>query len=99
MRRILAGLMVLVALFALTASGCVYININSTPTPIPTQTPVPINQSYVPPELDNSSQVPNVPDFISMIEKVRPSVVAIDVTTTSLDIFGGKIPQKGAGSG
>jgi serine protease Do len=84
-------------LFLMT--GCVYVNLNSTPTPVPTVTPSAINTDYVAPVANSGSQISNVPDFIPLIEKVRPSVVAIDVTISGFDVFGGTIPQEGAGSG
>jgi len=96
-RIIMTGLAILVLLVSLT--GCVYFNLDSSPTQLPTSTPSPINGEFVPPPTTSTEELPTIPDFVSVIQKIRPSVVAIDVTVPSIDVFGGVIPQEGAGSG
>jgi serine protease Do len=99
MKMKLIGLSVMLILILLMANGCVYVKLNNTPTPVPTITPSAINPSWTPVIVPSGSEVAKYPDFIPVIEMVRPSVVAIDVMITSFDVLGGKIPQEGAGSG
>ena len=82
-----------------TMSGCVYFKLGSSPTPAPTATPSPINANFTAPAVQNASSLPEVPNFADVIAAVRPSVVAINVTVPSLDVFGGVLNQQGAGSG
>jgi serine protease Do len=96
-RYIITCLMIIVIL--VTSTGCVYFQLNSTPTPVATSVPSPINAEYTPPATTSSEPLPTVPEFVSVIANVRPSVVAINVTVPSVDIFGGVLPQEGAGSG
>jgi serine protease Do len=99
MKMKMVSLCALAIMLLVGMTGCVYVNINSTPTPLPTVTPTAINADYNAPAVAADTQFENIPDFIPLIEKVRPSVVAIDVTITGFDVFGGQIPQEGAGSG
>lgn len=93
-------LIFLVGVMALTTiPGCVYFQLSSTPSPVPTVTPSPINPNFIPPTTSNNQTLPEVPDFVPVIASVRPSVVAINVTIPSLDIFGGTLNLQGAGSG
>lgn len=89
--------LVLVVLFSVT--GCVYIKIGSSPTPIPAVTLSPINPDFTPPPISDNRTLPVIPDFVSAIAIVRPSVVAINITVPALDIFGGTLNEQGAGSG
>jgi len=45
------------------------------------------------------SQNPPLPDFVSVVAKVKPSVVAINTEVITFDIFNRPFTQKGAGSG
>lgn len=81
------------------SGGCVYFNLDPSPTVLPSVTPSPINPDFTPPPTVSSQPLPTVPFFTDIIAEVRPSVVAINVTIPGIDIFGGVIPQEGAGSG
>jgi serine protease Do len=95
----LLGLNILLILLLVGMNGCIYFKLDSTPTPVPTVTPTAINADWTPRAVTSGTQISKIPDFIPLIELVRPSVVAIDVTINSLDVLGGVIPQEGAGSG
>jgi serine protease Do len=82
-----------------STTGCVYINLGSTPSPTPTVTPTPIDPGFVLQPTISSRPVPLVPDFVSVIAEIRPSVVAINTRIPGMDIFGGTLTQEGAGSG
>ncbi|MBI4303929.1 MAG: trypsin-like peptidase domain-containing protein [Chloroflexi bacterium] len=84
-KYVLASLVMLVVLS--TGAGCSFFGISSPPTqPAPTPTPVDTRTNTQP------------ADFVSVIAKVRPSVVAI-TTEFSVSIFGRRFVQEGAGSG
>jgi serine protease Do len=93
------GISILMTVLLTAVNGCVYFKLDSTPTPVPTTAPSPINAEWIPPVAAGGTDAAIYPDFIPLIEKVRPSVVAIDITVSSFDVLGGTIPQKGAGSG
>jgi serine protease Do len=95
----IAALLVLLIITLITLNGCVYVKLNTTPTTVPTSKPAPINPDWNPPTPASETEIAKYPDFVPLIESVRPSVVAIDVTINSFDVFGATIPQKGAGSG
>jgi len=79
-------------------SGCIYTDNPSptTPSPSPSNPVVPPNPEYtLPPPIDN----PPLPDFASVVAKVKPSVVAINTEVVSFDIFNRPFTQEGAGSG
>lgn len=65
----------------------------SPPIAVPDQqwTPAPVSKDTVP-----SMQLPS---FADVVEKVKPSVVAVVVETAGLSIFLEPVPQKGAGTG
>lgn len=73
------------------------------PTPsTPTTTPTPtvtttIAPTWTPPAPDSSQ--PLLPDFVSVVAKVKPSVVAINTEIVTYDIFGRPVTQEAAGSG
>jgi serine protease Do len=90
----LAFLIILVS-----ATGCVYIKLGTSPTPTPTVIPSPIDPSFILPPTSISRTIPVIPDFAPVIAEIRPSVVAINTRIPGLDIFGGAMNQKGAGSG
>jgi serine protease Do len=91
----------------LSMSGCVLPGLefntqpSSTQVPSPTQTPPPINPSFSAPPLSTSipPAAAGLPDFITVIAKARPSVVAINTKVPALSLFGGEFTQEGAGSG
>ena len=90
----------LTALLILIAStGCVYFGLGPTPTPAPTVTPAPISPDFTPPPTTSNRTIPTVPDFVSAISAIRPSVVAINTTMPGINVFGGSFNQEGAGSG
>ncbi len=93
-----AAVPILVLVMLTTLTGCVYFGLGSTPTPSPTAIPTPINAGFTPPP-QNAAELPDVPNFADVIAAMRPSVVAINVTIPSLDVFGGVLNQQGAGSG
>jgi serine protease Do len=79
-------------------TGCVYLGTGTTPAPAPSQTPSPIDPNYSLPAA--GSQIPPaLPEFVSLIAGLRPSVVAINTTVPLLPGFGSGLNQTGAGSG
>jgi serine protease Do len=64
-----------------------------------TPTPQPINPAFSIPTPSSAVSPSGFPDFVSVIAKVRPSVVAINITTSGVSIFGNTFTQEGAGSG
>ncbi len=70
-------------------------SLKGTPSSTPTQTPV--QPGWTPPAGQSGS--PQLPDMVAVVAKARPSVVAIDVQATSVDIFNQPFTQEGAGSG
>jgi serine protease Do len=97
-KYLLVGIITL--LIMVGSTGCVYVQLEPSPTPVSTTvTPSPINPVFtLPPTVDNQT-LPVLPDFVSAIAKVRPSVVAINTQIPALDIFGSTFNQEGAGSG
>ncbi len=99
---------VIVAVLLLTTSCALSGMTNSTasnPTPEAITTNIsqpavatltPINPS---PVLVNSQTPVPIPDFVSVIAKVRPSVVAITTEVSGYNVFGSSYTQQGAGSG
>jgi len=71
----------------------------STPpaSPPPPQPVTPINPEWKPPSL--VGEAPELPDFVAVIAKVKPSVVAISTQSTISNFFTGQSIQEGAGSG
>ena len=68
--------------------------ISPSPTPSPTSA---IEPGWKPPSLPAVSEP--LPDMASVVTKVRPSVVSIDVKLTTYDIFNQPYTEQGAGSG
>jgi serine protease Do len=58
-----------------------------------------INPSYTAPAISSGNTAVNLPNLADIIARVRPSVVAINTSTTARSIFGGTFNQEGAGSG
>jgi serine protease Do len=91
------------------SAGCSFITISgnkqttteftvspATTTPTPSWT-IPVTTSMT---ATSISQAPNsYPNFVYIVAKVKPSVVAINVELISYDIFGRAYPEEGAGSG
>lgn len=94
-------LLILLALLSMVIliPGCVYFNLGPTNAPSPTITPSPINSDFTPPPTTNEQTPPEIPDFVSVVTSVRPSVVAINTMIPGLDVFGGVFSEQGAGSG
>jgi len=72
------------------------IEVAPSPSPPPPQPTTPINPDWTPPA-GNQAQL--LPDFVSVIAKVKPSVVAISTKVPTFNIFTGASIQEGAGSG
>jgi serine protease Do len=72
---------------------------SATPSSTPTYTSNPINPEYTPTAVIPNAQTEVLPDYVSVIAKVRPSVVVIHTEVPTFDIFAGTTTQKGAGSG
>jgi serine protease Do len=87
--------------FLILMSGCIIsipdLEIEPTTPPPQTQDTSPINPSWTPPAV-TSTEV-TLPSFADVVEKVYPSVVAINTETVMLDFFSRQQTQKGAGSG
>ena len=106
----LGSLIVLVIIFIST--GCTLPSLtlnNQSPTaaatiaaaPTPTVIANPINPDFssTPTAISSSENKTTLPDYVSVIAKVRPSVVIIHTEVPSFDLFNGTTTQKGAGSG
>jgi len=78
-------------------------SLSSTPSPTPSSqstpvtTPTPTNPIWTPPP--TVEQEPALPDFPSVVAKIKPSVVAINTEVITYDIFNQPYTQEGAGSG
>jgi len=79
-------------------TGCIYTETSSPPpgTPSPDLT-APAEPEWTPPSAEDEN--PLLPDFVSVIAKVKPSVVAINTEVVTYDIFNRQFTQEGAGSG
>lgn len=109
MKYILSILIISGILLALSSCTLPSFSINIRPTTqAPEQSAAPINSSPTPSPIDSNFKMPTIsvanpsvtlPDFVSVISSVKPSVVAINTKVTSLSIFGGTFTQEGAGSG
>jgi serine protease Do len=99
-----------ITIILLLSTGCQLpsISIETSPPPAPAQTAPPaetpsqpqvspINPTWTPPAVIPESA--EMPDFISVIARVKPSVVAINTKSTVFNIFTGSTIQEGAGSG
>jgi len=83
--------LIIICLFL--GSSCLLPPVNTSP---PTSTTNPIDHNWTPP---SSEQNQPLPDFISVVTKVKPSVVAINTEVITYDIFNRPVKQAGAGSG
>lgn len=78
-------------------AGCIY---TETPPPSDSTSPditAPAEPGWTLPSAEDEN--PPLPDFVSVIAKVKPSVVAINTEVVTYDLFGRAYSQKGAGSG
>jgi serine protease Do len=91
------ALNIFIGFILMASSGCVYVKLGPSQT-TPAVTPPPINANFTPPPTTNSQLPPAIPDFVSAIASVRPSVVAINITVPALGVIQG-IQQTGSGSG
>lgn len=82
----------LIILGLLLGSSCALPHINTSP---PSNPSAPAEPGWTPPSYE---QTQPLPDFISVVTKVKPSVVAIN-TKIVTNIFGQPFTQEGAGSG
>jgi serine protease Do len=103
---IIASLLVLTMIFpscsllslpAITETGIPQNNTSTTTTS--NNAVEPIDPTYTAPTPSGTSTPSEMPDFVSVISEVRPSVVSINTKVTSLSVFGGLYTQEGAGSG
>lgn len=98
-KYVLTSLVILAFLFV--GASCALPSATSSPTPTvssaPTVSATPSQSS--PPSPVDSNNLSLIPDFVSVIAKVRPSVVAITTTVPGVGFFGGQFTQQGAGSG
>jgi len=83
----------LIILCLLLGSSCAWPSLNTSPPSTPT---TPTGRSWTPP---SASENQLLPDFTSVIAKVKPSVVAINTKATTYDIFNQPYTQEVAGSG
>jgi serine protease Do len=109
-KYILGSIIILLVIVALNGCDLPGLNFEINPpgsppavTQVPVQTstptPSPINPSFSISPVATAGSSINLPNFSSVIAKVRPSVVAINTKVTSQSIFGGTYTQEGAGSG
>jgi serine protease Do len=102
----------IIILASLAVAGCTlpeFTFSNTAPTvtthptaPAAVVNPPPINPDFSPTPAATvvaNSVGSTLPDYVSVIAKVRPSVAIIHTETPSFDIFNGTSTQKGAGSG
>ena len=78
-------------------AGCIY---TETPPPSDSTSPdltAPTEPEWTLPSAEDEN--PLLPDFVSVIAKVKPSVVAISTEVVAYDLFGRAYSQEGAGSG
>ena len=102
MKRVFVMFLVLGLVLGLT--GCLVTVPNIvTPSLTQNQTPVtsspkqPVDTGWSPPTVE--TEAPMLPSIADVVEKVYPSVVAINTEVVTLDIFRTPLTQKGAGSG
>jgi serine protease Do len=98
------SMVLLLALLALAGCALPGLTISLSPsqqttTTLQNSTPEPINPTFIAPTISAAAPTNALPDFVSVIAKVRPSVVAINTTFSGISIFGSSFIQEGAGSG
>jgi len=89
----------IVILPLLLGASCLYIE-TSPPPPSPSspQTSAPTVPDWTLPPLEENS-APDLPDFVQVVAKVKPSVVAINTEVTKYNIFNQPFTEEQAGSG
>ena len=102
MKRVFIVLLLLSLVIGMT--GCVITVPNITAPSLPqNQTPAtptpkqPLDTGWSPPQLQ--TEAPTLPSIADVVEKVYPSVVAINTEVVTMDIFRTPLTQEGAGSG
>ena len=102
MKRVFIVFLVLSLVVGMT--GCLIPVPNITAPSLPqNQTPAtstpkqPLDTGWSPPQIQ--TEAPTLPSIADVVEKVYPSVVAINTEVVTLDIFRTPLTQKGAGSG
>jgi serine protease Do len=110
-KYLIFSIAILIALLVGTGCQLPSIIIETAPPPTPTQgtsqpqaspnpQTAPINPGWTPPPITSATgEAPALPDFTSVIAKVKPSVVAISTKATVFNFFSGQSVQQGAGSG
>ncbi len=96
-KYLLVGLILILSLSL--GTGCIYVETSTEPppSPPPPEITAPTNPDWTLPPTEG--QNPPLPDFISVVAKVKPSVVAINTEVITYDIFRRPFTQEGAGSG
>ena len=97
----------LLVLFPFLWAGCIYIDtpsqsppVQSPPSsPLPPEVSAPINPEWTLPKPQVESTNPPLPNFASVVAKVKPAVVAITTEVEINNPFFGRSIQEGAGSG
>jgi serine protease Do len=102
MKQVFIAFLVLSLVLAMT--GCLAPIPNATSPSLPqnqtsaTSTPKqPLDTGWSPPQ--PQTEAPTLPSIADVVEKVYPSVVAINTEVVTMDIFRTPLTQKGAGSG
>jgi serine protease Do len=101
-KYLLLGLALILSLFIIVGCSLPFFGSTSTTTsttsvPSETTTVTTSSSTWTPPV--TQAQNPLLPDFVSVVNKVKPSVVAINAELTAYDIFGRPFTQEVAGSG
>jgi len=102
MKRVI--IIVLTLSLVLSLTGCV-VQFPDITAPSPPQSQIPetstpkqpLDTGWSPPQAQ--TEAPTLPSIADVVEKVYPSVVAINTEVVTLDIFRTPLTQKGAGSG
>ncbi len=102
MKRVFVMFLVLGLVLGLT--GCLITvpnvvtpSLSQNPTPVTSSPKQPLDTGWSPPAIE--TEAPILPSIADVVEKVYPSVVAINTEVVTLDIFRTPLTQQGAGSG
>jgi len=102
MKRVFVMFLVLGLVLGLT--GCLITvpnvvtpSLSQNPTPVTSSPKQPLDTGWSPPAVE--TEAPILPSIADVVEKVYPSVVAINTEVVTLDIFRTPLTQQGAGSG
>lgn len=102
--RLKIGFVAVISLLLALASACGFLPgpavQDVTTTPPPPEASTPINPTWTTPPTSSSPR-PSIalPSIADVVEKVRPSVVVMNVEVVTLDLFNRPFTQPGAGSG